>query len=173
MSLDPPSPLWFPYRHELGHKSERRRIRMLSIFLVHTFAFTHSKDHGSRSSLLWHPQHRRCTRTRCCPDINSIVRPEIGVPTTSKNISLGPHFLKSNLKMPSIYSDNNKNLKKVCFELVLNEKFRKGVSGRGLATNNAQNTTKIAPQKQRESAVWEGFPCANPICPPPLFETSD
>ena len=66
-----------------------------------------------------------------------------------------------------------------------NQGFRKGVGGRGLATNSAQNTAKILPwkcvlllirgrrkkaaEKGPESMVWEGFPCANPLCPPTPF----
>ena len=62
------------------------------------------------------------------------------------------------------------------------QRFRKGVGGRGLATNSTQNTANILPQncvlllirghrergadKGPESTVWEGFPCANPLCPP-------
>ena len=58
------------------------------------------------------------------------------------------------------------------------QRFRKGVGGRGLATNNAQHTAKIVSQngvlllirahrkkrteKRLEFMVWEGFPCANP-----------
>ena len=65
------------------------------------------------------------------------------------------------------------------------QRFRKGVGGRGLATNSAQNTAKHVSQnsvpllirghrkkkteKRLEFMVWEGFPCANPLCPPTPF----
>ena len=59
------------------------------------------------------------------------------------------------------------------------QRFRRGVGGKGLATNCAQNTAKIVPlrivfsysygghrkkgtEKRPESIVWEGFPCTNP-----------
>ena len=68
-----------------------------------------------------------------------------------------------------------------------NQRFRKGVGKRGLATNNTQNTAKLVPQnyvlpfirghrkkgaeERPESTVWEGFPCVNPLCdcPPTPF----
>ena len=62
------------------------------------------------------------------------------------------------------------------------QRFRKGVGGRGLATSSVQNTAKMPPRivssyfirghrkkggrKKPEFRVWEGFPCANPLCPP-------
>ena len=69
-------------------------------------------------------------------------------------------------------------------------RFRKGVGGRRLATNSAQNAAKTkTPQncvlllirghrkkgaaKRPEFMVFEGFPSFNPLCPPTPFETSD
>ena len=66
-----------------------------------------------------------------------------------------------------------------------NQRFRKGVGGRGLATNSAQNAAENVPQncvfllirghrqkgaaKRLESMAREGFPCTNPLCPPTPF----
>ena len=64
--------------------------------------------------------------------------------------------------------------------------FEKGLADRwGLATNSAQNAAKNVPQncvllirrghrkkgseKRPESMVWDGFPCANSLCPPTPF----
>ena len=67
----------------------------------------------------------------------------------------------------------------------LGQKFRKGVGGRGLATNKpptrAQKVLqkyvplllrghrKKVTEKRPESLAFEGFPRANPLCPPTLF----
>ena len=71
-------------------------------------------------------------------------------------------------------------------EMLQISEVSKRVSGRGLATNNTQNTAKKCPsewcsptsrggigkrgpEKRPEFMVWEGFPCANPLCPPTPF----
>ena len=66
------------------------------------------------------------------------------------------------------------------------QRFREGVGGRGLATDRALNAAKIAPrivstfsqgrnrendaEKMPESLVKQGFPRANPLCPPTPFQ---
>ena len=64
-------------------------------------------------------------------------------------------------------------------------RFRKGVGGTGLPPKRAQTVLqkcvpillrghrKKGTEKRPECLAFEGFPCANPLCPPTPFETSD
>ena len=87
--------------------------------------------------------------------------------------------LTVNRKVPTVGYEDLPNLL---------QKFRKGVGGRGLASNSAQNTAKMGPQdcalllirghrkkgqkKRPELMVWGRFPRADPLCPPAPFRNS-
>ena len=69
----------------------------------------------------------------------------------------------------------------------MSEVFKKGLAGGGWRPTAPKKTAKIVPQncvlllirghrkkgtgKRPQSMVWEGFPCANPFCPPSPFST--